>query len=151
MPGLPSWTILTPAQWRALWPNPLPELLRRFEAGQLALEPEAVLTGFHGIVRTAASRSLDENEKALDELLSAKDRVQRLQEYATGLREASLVRDAFLQRRDELSHSLAAQHSFTFGPPKAGTGPDPGRQIQITASGRRSRTRWTSGWRRSRC
>ena len=122
---------LTPAQWRALWPNPLPELLKRFEAGQLALEPQAVLTGFHGLIRTQASRSLDENEKAIDELLSAKDRVERLQEYATGLREASVVRDTFIRRRDELTHSLAAQHSFTFGPLKTGTGPDVSRQLQI--------------------
>ena len=122
---------LTPAQWRALWPNPLPELLKRFEAGQLALEPQAVLTGFHGLIRTQASRSLDENEKAIDGLLSAKDRVERLQEYATGLREASVVRDTFIRRRDELTHSLAAQHSFTFGPLKTGTGPDVSRQLQI--------------------
>jgi hypothetical protein len=46
------------------------------------------------------------------------------------LREASQVRDALTHRRDELSHRLAAQHSFSFFP-HAGTGPDAAQRLQI--------------------
>jgi hypothetical protein len=122
---------LSPAQWRSLWPNPTPEILRRYEAGQLALADQAVLTGYRGMIRSDAARSLDENEQAVNGLLSAPDRVQRIQEYATGLREASLVRDTLVQRRDELSRRLVAQHSFTFGLPHAGTGPDTFQRLNI--------------------
>lgn len=122
---------LSPSQWRALWPNPTQELLKRYEAGQLQLDDEAVLTGYHGMIRTEASQSLDRNEKTIDELLSAPDRVQRIKEYATGLREASIVRDQMIRRRDELSQRLVAQHSFTFGLPHAGTGPDTFQQLTI--------------------
>lgn len=41
------------------------------------------------------------------------------------------MRDALTQRRDELSRRLVAQHSFTFGLPHAGTGPDMAQRIQI--------------------
>jgi hypothetical protein len=122
---------LRPSEWRSLWPDPMPELLRRFEAGQLSLEDEAVLAGYRGMVRSDARRSLDENEKAIDELLDAPDRVKRIQEYATGLREASVVRDTLTQRRDELSRMLVAQHSFTFGLPHAGTGPNVVQTLNI--------------------
>ncbi len=123
---------LKPEEWRALWPNPLPELLRRYESGKLALDDQAVLTGYHGMIRVEASLSLERNEHSLDELLGAQDRTQRIQEFTTGLREASLVRDALIQRKDELSRRLVAQHSFTFGLPHAGTGPDPVQQLRIT-------------------
>jgi hypothetical protein len=122
---------LRPSEWRALWPDPMPELLRRYEAGQLAMDDEAVLTGYRGMIRTDASRSLDDNERAIDELLGAADRVRALQDYATGLREASVVRDALVRRRDEIAHSLVQQHSFTFGPPKTGTGPDMAQRLNL--------------------
>lgn len=122
---------LTPSQWRSLWPNPMPELLKMFESGRLALDDEAVLSGYHGMIRSEASRTLDANERTIDELLAARDRMVRLQEFATGLREASMVRDAFTQRRNELSRMLVAQHSFTFGLPKRGTGPDMAAQLDI--------------------
>jgi hypothetical protein len=125
---------LPPARWRQLWPNPMPELLRMFEAGQLSLEDEALLTGYRGMIRGEARRSLDENERTIDEFLGAPDRMAKIQDYATGLREASLVRDALVQRRDELSRQLVAQHSFTFGLPKAGTGPDTFQRLRITAA-----------------
>lgn len=125
---------LRPAQWRQLWPNPMPELLRMFEAGQLSLEDEALLTGYRGMIRGEARRSLEENQRTIDEFLGAPDRVAKIQDYATGLREASLVRDALVQRRDELSRQLVAQHAFTFGLPKAGTGPDTFQRMRITAA-----------------
>ena len=125
---------LRPAQWRQLWPNPMPELLRMFEAGQLSLEDEALLAGYRGMIRGEARRSLDENERTIDAFLGAPDRVAKIQEYATGLREASVVRDALVQRRDELSRQLVAQHSFTFGLPHAGTGPDTFQRLRITAA-----------------
>jgi len=125
---------LPPAQWRQLWPNPMPELLRMFEAGQLSLEDEALLSGYRGMIRGEARRSLDENERTIDAFLGAPDRVAKIQDYATGLREASLVRDSLVQRRDELSRQLVAQHSFTFGLPKAGTGPDTFQRMRITAA-----------------
>ena len=122
---------LSAAKWRSLWPDPLPELLRLFEAGQLTLSDEAVLTGYHGLIRTDADRALAENEQAIDKVLAAPDRVTQIKDYASGLREASVVRDAMVQRRDELSRRLAAQHSFTFGLPHAGTGPDVAQQLNI--------------------
>ena len=122
---------LKPSEWRSLWPQPMPELLRRYEAGQLVLDDEAVLTGYRGIVRTDAGVSLSANEKAIDDLLGAGDRVRRLEEYATGLREAAVVRDALVKRRDELDKSLVQQHSFTFGLPKAGTGANMAQRLNI--------------------
>ena len=109
----------------------MPELLRRYEAGQLVLDDEAVLTGYRGMVRTDAAISLSANEKAIDDLLGAGDRVRRLQEYATGLREAAVVRDALVKRREELEKSLVQQHSFTFGLPKAGTGANMAQRLNI--------------------
>jgi hypothetical protein len=122
---------LTPSEWRSLWPQPMPELLRRYEAGQLVLLDEAVLTSYRGMVRSDASISLSANEKAIDELLGSGDRVRKLQEYATGLREASVVRDALVKRRQELEKSLVQQHSFTFGLPKAGTGANTAQRLNI--------------------
>ena len=121
---------LSPEKWRSMWPNPLPEILRMFEAGTLALDDEAVLTGYRGMIRTDAERILDANERAIDELLGAPNRTQHLQEYADGLREASMVRTA-LRERAELSRRLVAQHSFTFGLPKAGTGPEMAQRPKI--------------------
>jgi hypothetical protein len=122
---------LTPSKWRNLWPNPLPALLRMYEAGQLALDDEAVLTGYHGMIRTEAAVALDRNEKAINELLAESGRVERIQKYTTGLREASVVRDALIHRRDEVNRRLVAQHSFTFGLPHAGTGPDMVQNLAI--------------------
>ena len=122
---------LSASQWRSLWPNPMPELLRMFEAGQVTLDDEALLSGYHGMIRSYAATSLEENEHTIDEFLGAPDRVHRIQEYAAGLREASLVRDALLQRRDELSRRLVAQHSFTFVLPHTGTGPNAVQQLSI--------------------
>jgi hypothetical protein len=122
---------LSVAQWRSLWPNPLPEILRLFEARQLNLEDEALLSGYRGMIRVDAARSLDENERAIDTVLGAADRVRRIQDFATGLREASVVRDALTQRQEELSRRLVAQHSFTFGLPHAGTGPNVVQQLSI--------------------
>ena len=122
---------LKPSEWRSLWPQPMPELLRRYEAGQLVLDDEAVLTGYRGMVRTDAGVSLSANEKAIDDLLGAPDRVRRLDEYAMGLREAAVVRDALVKRRDELDKSLVQQHSFTFGLPKAGTGANMAQRLNI--------------------
>jgi hypothetical protein len=122
---------LSPSQWRSLWPNPTSQILHMFESGTPPIDDEALLSTYHGIIRSDAARSLDENERAIDQTLAAPDRVQRIQEFAIGLREASLVRDALVQRRDELSRRLVAQHSFTFGLPHAGTGPDVAQQLNI--------------------
>jgi hypothetical protein len=122
---------LSPSRWRSLWPNPMPELLRMFEAGSIAIEDEALLSGYRGMIRSDAGRSLDENERIIDQVLGAPDRVSQIQEYATGLREASLVRDTLVSRRDDLSRRLVAQHAFTFGLPHAGTGPNMVQQLAI--------------------
>lgn len=106
---------LTPEQWRALWPDPVPELMRRYEAGTLAISDPGVLTAYRGMVRTTARRQLDENERAIDDLLNAPDRVAQLQEFADGLREASIVRDRLIERRSDLERAQAQAHSFTFG------------------------------------
>jgi hypothetical protein len=83
------------------------------------------------MIRSDAARTLDKNEQDLDEILGAPDRVRRLQEFTTGLREASLVRDVLVKRKDELSKQLVAQHSFRPGPPIAGTGPNIYQQMRI--------------------
>ena len=142
---------LTPAQWRQMWPDPMPAVLRMFEAGQLALDDDAVLTGYRGMIRSDAARALADNEQTIDATLAAPDRVQQVRDYATGLREASVVRDALVQRRDELSRRLVAQHSFTFGLPHAGTGPDMAQRLDIVRAAPRSRTRWGSASPRFRC
>ena len=122
---------LRPAQWRRLWPNPMPEILRRYEAGELSLTDEALLTGYRGMIRSDAARALDENERTIDEILGAPDRVQRIEEYATGLREASVVRDALVRRRAELNRRLVARHAFTFGLAQPRTGPNTVQRLNI--------------------
>jgi hypothetical protein len=124
---------LTPAQWRTLWPDPVPELLRRYEAGRTAMADEAVLGTYRGMVRSTARTQLDENERQIDELLEARDRVARLQEFADGLREAALVRDQLVARRNELQRSLVQAHSFTFGLAGNIINQDPARRLRATS------------------
>ena len=57
--------------------------------------------------------------------------MHQIQEFTTGLREASIVRDALVKRRDELAKSLVQQHSFTFGLPHAGTGADIAQRLNL--------------------
>ena len=123
---------LSPAEWRRLWPNPVPELLRRFEAHRLAIDDAAILGAYRGQVREAARTQLDDNERQIDELLRASDRVARLQEYADGLREASQVRDRLEARRADLQHSLVQAQSFTFGIAGTFTNMDPARRLRTT-------------------
>ncbi len=106
---------LSPAQWQALAENPTAELLKRYEAGTIDLSDEAVLTTYKGMINREAEERLDENEKAIDSILDAPDRVAQFKEYASGLLEASRIRDALEYRRDEIKHSLVQQQSFTFG------------------------------------
>lgn len=124
---------LSTRRLRSLWPDPLPEILRMYEEGGLSLEPDAIMSGYRGMIRVDATRSLNENEEAIDELLGASDRIERIREYAEGLREASIVRDALIERRDEISRRLVAQHSFRFGPPIRGTGPNMVQRLRFTS------------------
>jgi hypothetical protein len=106
---------LTPQQWVDLWPNPVPRLLELYEQRQLTMPQSAVLTTYQGMIASEAARRLDENEASIDELLNAPDRVQTIQDYATGLREASQIRDALEQRRVELNRRLVQSQAFSFG------------------------------------
>lgn len=110
---------LTPAEWRRLWPNPVPEVLRRYESGSAAIADEVVLDTYRGMIETAAAERLAENEKTIDELLKDEGRVARLEEYARGLKEASTVRDALLVRKREVDRELSiAMQSPSIGLPK---------------------------------
>jgi hypothetical protein len=124
---------LSADEWRRLWPNPVPELLRRFEAGSLSIDDPAILTAYRGLVRSAAHAQLDENERQIDALLDAPNRLARLQEYAVGLREASQIRDQLEARRADIEHSLVQQHSFTFGVAGNIINLDPAARMRRTA------------------
>jgi hypothetical protein len=122
---------LTPADWRRLWPNPLPALLDLNERKIINLPDSVVLTGYQGMIFQESLRSLADNEAKVDELLAAPDRVQRLQDYATSLHEAALVRDALQARLDQIRHSRAQAHSFTFGIAGNIINTDPAHQMQL--------------------
>jgi Domain of unknown function (DUF4157)/HopA1 effector protein family len=122
---------LTPADWRRLWPNPLPALLDLHERKIINLPDSVILTGYKGMIFQESLRSLADNEHQVDALLAAPDRVQRLQDYATSLREAGLVRDALQARLDQIKQSRAQAHSFTFGIAGNIINTDPARQMQL--------------------
>src|SRR5262249_39084531 len=84
---------LTGDQWRSLWPDPRAALLKMNEEGKISLPDEVIVETYRGMIHTEAERALDENERAVDALLGVPDRVRFFQEYADGLREASMVRD----------------------------------------------------------
>ena len=106
--------MLTPTQWAAMPNDATAELLRLHEAQTITLPAAAVVAGYRGMVYQQAMRMLDENESAIDGTLRA-GRVDHFQEYARGLKEASVIRDALVTRRDEIRHSLVQQHGFSFG------------------------------------
>lgn len=110
---------LTASQWRALWPNPVPALLKRYEKGELAIGDPVVRSAYRGMVSAEARRRLDENEAAIAAVLDRPNRVARLEEYAAGLREASLVRDTLETHKAQVDRSLSlAQQQFHLGLPK---------------------------------
>jgi hypothetical protein len=122
---------LKPADWRRLWPNPLPALLDLHERKIINLPDRVIVTGYQGMIFKEGLRSLSDNEQQVDALLAAPDHVQRLQEYASGLREAAVVRDALQARLDYIKHSRAQAHSFTFGIAGNIINTDPSRQMQL--------------------
>lgn len=128
----------SPQQWRAMWPNPAPTIMKLFEEGKVTLEDEAVLATYRGMIRSSARQRLDENEKQIDDLLGAADKVAKLEEYTQGLKEASIIRDqlqAAVAQADEdvqrYDKSFVAQQGFTFGLPKLEVNLDPYRQIRM--------------------
>lgn len=117
---------LTAAQWRSLGSDPLARLLALHEARTISIPDEVLLSSYKGMIYVEAKATLDRNEASINELLDASDRVQRIQDYADGLKEASQVRDSLLAKKSEteriiapriaeLEHSLTQAHSFTFG------------------------------------
>ncbi len=123
--------LLTPDQWRALWPDPRKALLKMFEEQKISLPDEALLKTYKGMIHTEAEKALDENEKAVDALLGAPDRIHFFQEYADGLREASMVRDVLETRKADLEHSMAQMQGFSFGMAGRVVGMDPARRLQL--------------------
>lgn len=127
---------LSAADWRRLWPNPMPALLDMHERRIINLPDRVILTGYQGMIFQESLRSLAANEREVQALLGAPDRVRRLQEYATSLREASLVRDALVTRLQQIRRSRVQAHSFTFGIAGNIINTDPYRQMQLaTAEG----------------
>ena len=113
---------LTPAQWRRLWPNPVPELLRLYEQGSSVVTDEMITSTYRGMVRTASVERLNANETTIDALLKDEGRVARLEEYAQGLLEASTIRDKLVARKAEVDRQLSlSQQGFQIGLPKRQT------------------------------
>jgi hypothetical protein len=83
------------------------------------------------MIHTEAEGALDENERAVDVLLGAPDRVQFIQEYADGLREASMVRDVLETRQADVEHSMAQMQGFSFGLAGRVVNMDPARRVQL--------------------
>ena len=106
---------LSPEQWQSLGEDPGSRLLEMFDSGQLSLSDEKALAVYQGVIYDEAIRQLDENEQAIDQLLEASDRVSEVEEYATGLREASIIRDTLQSRVDDIEHSLVQTHAPGFG------------------------------------
>jgi hypothetical protein len=93
--------LLPAEEWRRLWPNPVPTLLRMHEEGKIVIPDKVILSAYRGVIRTEASSVLAANEKQIDDLLDSKDRVLRIKDYAEGLREASVIRDRLETERRE--------------------------------------------------
>ncbi|MES1242774.1 MAG: DUF4157 domain-containing protein [Acidobacteriota bacterium] len=122
---------LSAADWRRLWPNPMPALLDMHERRIINLPDRVILTGYQGMIFQESLRSLAANEREVQALLGAPDRVRRLQEYATSLREASLVRDALVSRLRQIRHSRVQTQSL-FGIAGNIFNVDPHHQMQLS-------------------
>jgi hypothetical protein len=110
---------MSPAEWRRLWPNPVPEVLRRYEAGAPEVTDEVLTATYRGVIEQAAIVRLAENEKMIDGLLRDEGRVERLEEYARGLKEAGMVRDSLRVRKREVDRQLSlAMQAPNIGLPK---------------------------------
>lgn len=139
---------LTPRQWTALWPNPVPRLMEMYEAGTIRMDDEVVKEAYRGTVAKEARRSLDENESSIDALLDSPERIEKINQYANGLKEASIVRDALEQRKNEIDRRLTlSQQQFHLGLPKrqlmAGlSGPRRLRELQLQAQHQRTLNFW---------
>ena len=121
---------LTPAQWESLWPDPRKELLRLHEQKKITIPADAIVDTYEGMIHNQALQSLAENEKAIDALLGAHDRIAFFTRYAQGLREASVVRDALETRKAEVAQSMAQMQGFSFGMAGRVVGMNPARRLQ---------------------
>ncbi len=110
---------LTPAEWRRVWPNPVPEVLRRYEENAPGISDEVLTATYRGVVEQAALARLAENEQQIDGLLKDEGRVARLEEYAHGLKEAAFVRDKLRVRKRAVDRRLSlAMQAPMIGLPK---------------------------------
>jgi len=110
---------LTPAEWRRSARNPVKDVLAHYEAGSKAIADEVVTTAYRGMVAQAALERLRENEAKIDALLSDDGKVARLEEYAHGLKEAGIVRDALMARKRDVDRSVSlSEQAPTIGLPK---------------------------------
>jgi hypothetical protein len=113
---------LSAGEWRRLWPNPVPDVLRRYERGQQGISDEVLTATYRGVIEQAALARLADNEKLIDELLNDEQRVARLEEYARGLKEAAIVRDGLRLRKREVDRQLSiSQQAPNIGLPKRQT------------------------------
>jgi hypothetical protein len=113
---------LSAAEWRRNWPNPVPEVLRRYEQGLPGVSDEVFIATYRGAIEQAAVARLAENEALINGLLEDTARVTRLEEYARGLKEAAIVRDRLLARKREVDQQLSiSQQAPNIGLPKRQT------------------------------
>lgn len=84
---------LTKPQIRALWPDAWNNLLKMYEAGNIVLDDDLVLSTYRGMIKAAALNLLDTNEKQVDEILDAAAKVGWLEGFAADNKAAAEIRD----------------------------------------------------------
>ncbi|HEX8704133.1 MAG TPA: hypothetical protein VF815_35200 [Myxococcaceae bacterium] len=125
---------LSPAEWRALGPQPAMALLARYEAGTLDIEDEVVVDLYLGLVHQLARARLDENEQLVDTLLEEQDQLEHREAYCAGLKEASSVRDALEARRSGARRVQSLrEHSAGIGIARLAVAPRPSMLHRLEA------------------
>jgi hypothetical protein len=120
---------LSPAEWRKLWPNPVPEILRRYEANAPEVADEVMTGAYRGMVEQEAIRRLAANEQVIDGLLADKGKVERLEEYARGLKEAAIIRERLIDRRTMIEEQITRDAQSD----RPRTALDANRRLQLLA------------------
>jgi hypothetical protein len=120
---------LTPTEWRKLWPNPVPDILRRYEAQAPEVADEVLTATYRGMVEQEAFARLRDNEQVIDGLLADTGKVARLEEYAQGLKEAALIRERLIASQAMIDEQLAREAQSD----RPRTAFDANRKLQLLA------------------